>query len=105
MLATAQTKDTVRHRGMLLDITRSSFAPSATLRRDLARGTVDEEAFAEQYALELRQQWTVNPLPFRQVIDQAKAGDVTLARRVWSGLPAATWPDPARVLLNAATHL
>jgi hypothetical protein len=85
VLATAHTKDTVRHRGTLLEITRSSFAPSTTLRRDLARGTLDEAAFAVQYALELRRQWTVNPLPFHEVIEQSKAGDVTLVDTWQSG--------------------
>jgi uncharacterized protein YeaO (DUF488 family) len=78
MLVTAQTKDTVRHRGTLLDVTHSSFAPSPPLRRELAQGTIDDDTFAERYALELRQQWAANPLPFREVIDRAKAGDVTL---------------------------
>lgn len=100
MLATAQTKDTVRHRGRLLEVTRSSFAPSATLRRDLARGTLDEAAFAEQYALELRQQWVANPLPFREVIDQAKTGDVTLVDTWQSGLHA-----PRRVLAGILARI
>ncbi len=78
VLATAQTRDTLRHRGDLLDLTHSPFAPSAALVRELAYGTIDDAQFAEQYALELRQQWAVNALPFREVIDQAKRGDVTL---------------------------
>jgi len=100
VLTTAQTKDTVRHHGTLLEITQSSFAPSGPLRRDLARGTVDEAAFAEHYALELRRQWTANPLPFREVIDQAKAGDVTLVD-MWQSGPHA----PRRVLAGILARI
>ena len=55
MLCTVRTKDTALHRGMLVDVTPSTFAPSTALRRALASGSVSDKAFAERYALELRQ--------------------------------------------------
>ena len=100
MLATARFKDTALHRGTLLDLAQSPFAPSAALIHDLAYGTIDDARFAEQYALELRQQWTTNALPFRQVIDDAKRGDVTLVD---------TWPPgphaPRRVLAGILARI
>ena len=100
MLCTARTKDTALHRGTLVDVTQSTFAPSTTLRRALASGSVNDEAFAERYALELRQRWSLNPLPFREVIAQATSGDVTLVD---------TWGDvrhaPRRVLARVLAQI
>ena len=100
MLATARAKDTELHRGTLLDVSQSSFAPAPALVHDLAYGTIDDAQFAAQYALQLRQQWATNPLPFRQVIEQAKWGDVTLVD---------TWPPdphaPRRVLAGILARI
>jgi uncharacterized protein YeaO (DUF488 family) len=100
VFATALSKDTTSHRGTLLDVARSSFAPSAALRRTLAQGAVDEETFAESYALELRLQWARDPLRFREVIEQAKAGDVTLVDTWVVGAHA-----PRRVLAGVLAQI
>ena len=100
MLATARTKDTALHRGTLLDLGQSPFAPAAALVHDLAYGAIDETEFAARYALQLRRQWTANPIPFRQVIEQAKRGDVTLVD-TWQPGPHA----PRRVLAGVLARI
>src|SRR5437868_1359398 len=100
MLATARTTDAAAHRGTLIKVDQSPFAPSAALRRGLARGDLDEATFAGRYAGELRQQWMANPLPFTDVIAQAKRGDVTLVD-AWQASPHA----PRRVLAGILARL
>ena len=100
MLATARVKDTALHRGTLLELSQSSFAPAAALVHDLAYGSIDDAEFAERYALQLRRQWATNPLPFRQVIEQAKQGDVTLVD-TWQPGPHA----PRRVLAGILARI
>jgi uncharacterized protein YeaO (DUF488 family) len=100
MLATARNTDFASQRGTLIEVAQSSFALSTVLLRQLARGDLDEASFAERYAEELRQQWTRNPLPFGDVIAQAKRGDVTLVD-TWRPGPHA----PRRVLAGILARL
>ena len=74
MLYVAREDEPERHRGVIVRVEASPFAPSAMLLRDFASGVVDGQAFTRRYIWELRQLWNRERRVFLDVIGLATGG-------------------------------
>ena len=74
MLYVAREDEPERHRGVIVRVEASPFAPSALLLRDHASGAVDGQAFTRRYIWELRQLWNRERQLFLGVIELATGG-------------------------------
>ena len=74
MLYVAREDEPERHRGVIVRVEASPFAPSAMLLRDFASGAVDGQAFTRRYIWELRQLWNRERRVFLDVIGLATGG-------------------------------
>ena len=70
----AREDEPERHRGVIVRVEASPFAPSAMLLRDFASGAVDGQAFTRRYIWELRQPWNRERRVFLDVIGLATGG-------------------------------
>jgi hypothetical protein len=74
MLYLAREDEPERHRGVVVRVEASPFAPSALLLRDHAVGVVDDQGFTRRYIWELRQLWNRDRRTFLGVIELASGG-------------------------------
>ena len=74
MLYVAREDEPEGHRGVLVRVEASPFAPSSMLLRDFASGAVDGQAFTRRSIWELRQLWNRDRQVFLEVIDLATRG-------------------------------
>ncbi len=74
MLYVARDDDPARHRGAIVQVESSPFAPSALLLRDHANGVLDGAGFTRRYIWELRQLWRRDRQAFLDVIELASGG-------------------------------
>jgi len=101
VLYLAREDEPARHRGAVLHVAASPFAPSPRLLQDLGNGRLDGEAFAGRYLRELRGRWERDPRPFLDVLAAAGDGaDCTLVD-AWGDEPHA----PRRILAAALRQI
>jgi hypothetical protein len=125
MLILARADEVDRHRGLVVHIEESPFAPDPDSVRYHALGSLIGAAFALGYRERLRELLRRSPELFVGLVTAARAGDVTLvdgwgdeqwaprrllagalrrvARQVLSPRPAAA--DDRRLYANATDHL
>ena len=101
MLYAARADDSERHRGAVVRVEASAFAPSTLLLRDLASGAVDGAAFARRYVWELRQLWHRDRQPFLDVIELASGGTDCTITDGYGDAPHA----PRRILTAALKQI
>ena len=96
MLYLARADEPAHHRGWVLRLERSVFAPEA-----LARTAPDATAFRVRYIAQLRSLWRRDPGAFLRVVDQATgAHDLTLVDG-WGDAPHA----PRKILATALKQI
>jgi uncharacterized protein YeaO (DUF488 family) len=81
MVYTANRFDKARHRGLVIDVTRtrrSAFAPSPALLADFKAGRATWEQYEQRYRAEMRSFWQRDPDAFRALVALAAERDVTL---------------------------
>jgi hypothetical protein len=97
VLYLARADERARHRGTVVVIEQSPFAPSARLLEDYRNGVVDGAGFVRRYRWDLRALWGRDREVFRRLIAGATGGaDATLVDG-WGDEPHA----PRRVLAAA----
>ena len=97
MLYLARGDETGRHRGEVVVIEKSPFAPSDRLLEDYRNGVVDGAGFTRRYRWDLRALWGRDREPFLRLIAGATGGaDATLVDG-WGDEPHA----PRRILADA----
>jgi hypothetical protein len=78
VLYLARADDRAAHRGTVVAVERSVFAPPAALAAAAAAGTGGPTAFRLAYVARLRAVWRRERGAFLALIGQARVGDVTL---------------------------
>jgi hypothetical protein len=79
VLYLAREDEPARHRGTVVRIAASPFAPSTRLLQDVGNGAIDGPAFARRYLRELRGLWEHDQQPFLDLIALASGeADCTL---------------------------
>jgi hypothetical protein len=97
VLYLASADETGRHRGTVVVIEESPFAPPARLLEDYRNGVVDGAGFVRRYRWDLRTLWGRDREAFLRLIAGATGGaDLTLVDG-WGDVPHA----PRRVLAAA----
>jgi hypothetical protein len=101
VLYLARGDETGRHRGEVVVIERSSFAPSDRLLEDYRNGVVDGAGFTRRYRWDLRALWGRDREAFLRLIAGATGGaDATLVDG-WGDEPHA----PRRILAEALRRI
>jgi hypothetical protein len=101
VLYVARADEPARHRGAVVRVEASPFAPSLRLLRDLGAGRLDGPAFARAYLGELRHRWGLDPQPFLDLLALAAGRTDGTLVDAWGDEPYA----PRRVLAAALKQL
>jgi hypothetical protein len=101
VLYVARADEPERHRGAVVRVGSSPFAPSAVLLRDHANGVVDGSGFTRRYIWELRQLWNRERRTFLDVIERVSGGTGCTITDGYGDVPHA----PRRILATALKQI
>jgi hypothetical protein len=102
VLYVADGADAAGHRGLVIAVDRSRFAPSYLLLRNHANpGLCGPDWFARRYAQELRGLWRADAGLFLDLVARARTGHLTLVDS-WGDAAHAPRRALARVLAGVA---